>query len=303
MDDATRAESLIREVLPLLAKAVIPLRFAPFNINCHQANDATEQPTLTRRAGSVQPNRSGANQTNVTVTKFRPRNFEPRVVREIPIRRLNSTESASASTTWIGPASATSAEEARRSARVENRKSYPKYSKPPQPQRATTYFVPPQQTSDPLFAAFASASPHSRPNSFSHTSSAKVIFHPIFQTGVPHSDTFSSSHAPRPDDDDGLPPVIITEITEEEAEEIARKQRRERRKPEEGKKGESANEEYTTKSTPVRVRCELCLASLRIGSGNDMALSCNHLFHSQCILEWLSRKSTCPVCQELIIKD
>jgi hypothetical protein len=46
--------------------------------------------------------------------------------------------------------------------------------------------------------------------------------------------------------------------------------------------------------------CEICLVDC---DGNDKNIAgspnaeCVHIFHSDCILEWLERKPTCPCCR------
>ena len=35
---------------------------------------------------------------------------------------------------------------------------------------------------------------------------------------------------------------------------------------------------------------------------NFTTLSCNHKFHTKCIITWLSKKDTCPICRNNIIK-
>lgn len=44
-------------------------------------------------------------------------------------------------------------------------------------------------------------------------------------------------------------------------------------------------------------RCTICLVELRNGD-TIKQLFCDHVFHSECIEEWLRRKSACPVCRD-----
>ena len=44
------------------------------------------------------------------------------------------------------------------------------------------------------------------------------------------------------------------------------------------------------------IECTICLS-------NDsdiewVKLNCNHMFHRECISEWLSINNTCPICRE-----
>jgi len=43
-------------------------------------------------------------------------------------------------------------------------------------------------------------------------------------------------------------------------------------------------------------RCTICLIELKNGDSAKQ-LSCDHIFHSDCIDEWLRRKKACPVCR------
>lgn len=46
------------------------------------------------------------------------------------------------------------------------------------------------------------------------------------------------------------------------------------------------------------VSCTICLEE----SGNpvEIQLQCNHVFHQDCIEEWLNREKHCPVCKREI---
>lgn len=43
--------------------------------------------------------------------------------------------------------------------------------------------------------------------------------------------------------------------------------------------------------------CPICHNSLGVGVE---ILSCRHVFHTICLHQWLRRKSTCPMCRQLI---
>ena len=47
--------------------------------------------------------------------------------------------------------------------------------------------------------------------------------------------------------------------------------------------------------------CIICLIDMKI---NDkiIILPCTHSFHEKCIIEWLKKKSTCPLCKEKVNK-
>ncbi|BES89021.1 Zinc finger, C3HHypothetical protein type (RING finger) [Nesidiocoris tenuis] len=48
-------------------------------------------------------------------------------------------------------------------------------------------------------------------------------------------------------------------------------------------------------------QCSICLEDIKRGS-KAKVLSCDHLFHSPCIITWLQRRSTCPVCRANLAK-
>ncbi|CAA0393564.1 unnamed protein product [Arabidopsis thaliana] len=45
--------------------------------------------------------------------------------------------------------------------------------------------------------------------------------------------------------------------------------------------------------------CSICLESLVSGpKPRDVTrMTCSHVFHNGCLLEWLNRKNTCPLCR------
>ena len=46
--------------------------------------------------------------------------------------------------------------------------------------------------------------------------------------------------------------------------------------------------------------CSICLQTLN--SQKIKVLPCEHTFHTDCILEWLTNTNTCPICRKSIHK-
>lgn len=49
--------------------------------------------------------------------------------------------------------------------------------------------------------------------------------------------------------------------------------------------------------------CSICLDNLFGSSsihGPATLMSCSHVFHERCLLEWLQRKNTCPMCRTVL---
>jgi hypothetical protein len=44
------------------------------------------------------------------------------------------------------------------------------------------------------------------------------------------------------------------------------------------------------------VMCVICYEKFRNGESAKQ-LACNHLYHSHCLLQWFSRKISCPTCR------
>lgn len=45
------------------------------------------------------------------------------------------------------------------------------------------------------------------------------------------------------------------------------------------------------------MECSICIEQYPVGC--DIAImNCDHFFHKNCIIEWLNRKPTCPICRE-----
>lgn len=42
--------------------------------------------------------------------------------------------------------------------------------------------------------------------------------------------------------------------------------------------------------------CSICFNNIK--SYHNGILPCGHMFHSDCILKWIERSSTCPLCRQ-----
>jgi len=51
--------------------------------------------------------------------------------------------------------------------------------------------------------------------------------------------------------------------------------------------------------------CTVCLAQFQAGDivAGSTTDKCQHKFHRACILDWLLRKSGCPTCREVLLKE
>ena len=45
----------------------------------------------------------------------------------------------------------------------------------------------------------------------------------------------------------------------------------------------------------INKECSICLEDIK---KNDINLSCNHIFHKECLKEWFKIKTTCPICRK-----
>jgi E3 ubiquitin-protein ligase RNF115/126 len=48
--------------------------------------------------------------------------------------------------------------------------------------------------------------------------------------------------------------------------------------------------------------CAVCKDAFAVG-GTASALTCGHLFHGACIVPWLERSATCPVCRTRLPRE
>lgn len=48
------------------------------------------------------------------------------------------------------------------------------------------------------------------------------------------------------------------------------------------------------KSIMASEQCAICIEDL---SGEQQTLECSHAFHSECIISWLDRSNSCPLCR------
>ncbi|XP_022717915.1 NEP1-interacting protein-like 1 [Durio zibethinus] len=49
--------------------------------------------------------------------------------------------------------------------------------------------------------------------------------------------------------------------------------------------------------------CSICLQGLKDGEMARNLPRCGHIFHLNCVDEWLSRQGTCPMCREHVFND
>ncbi|KAF8406587.1 hypothetical protein HHK36_008675 [Tetracentron sinense] len=49
--------------------------------------------------------------------------------------------------------------------------------------------------------------------------------------------------------------------------------------------------------------CAICLADITYGETVRVLPRCKHMFHKDCIDQWLLRSSSCPVCRDCIIEQ
>jgi len=59
------------------------------------------------------------------------------------------------------------------------------------------------------------------------------------------------------------------------------------------------NEKYCKKNDKGELEqpsCSVCLDEIKM-DGETLLIPCGHMYHSECILNWLSQNNTCPVCR------
>ena len=53
---------------------------------------------------------------------------------------------------------------------------------------------------------------------------------------------------------------------------------------------------YQSKNENIQKECTICLEDFIIGR-EIITLPCFHIFHVECICDWLRRNKTCPLCK------
>ena len=59
-------------------------------------------------------------------------------------------------------------------------------------------------------------------------------------------------------------------------------------------------EEYVSCGQPEHDTCPVCLSILRNGQKLWRLRRCEHVFHSECAKEWISRQPNCPLCRTTV---
>jgi hypothetical protein len=76
--------------------------------------------------------------------------------------------------------------------------------------------------------------------------------------------------------------------------------------------GKMTRQEWTAKHTPEQIERErarsldnCCICYSPIGDESFLAEIpvCNHIFHHSCVMEWLQKNPTCPICRENVVKN
>jgi hypothetical protein len=50
--------------------------------------------------------------------------------------------------------------------------------------------------------------------------------------------------------------------------------------------------------------CSICLAELSSADGAELLrMDCSHLYHQRCLLTWLEKQSTCPLCRREVEEE
>ncbi|KAG2065178.1 hypothetical protein BDR04DRAFT_1033411, partial [Suillus decipiens] len=45
-------------------------------------------------------------------------------------------------------------------------------------------------------------------------------------------------------------------------------------------------------------KCTICLSRFKNGDYGVLGAKCRHAFHRRCLIPWLARNQTCPLCRE-----
>ena len=47
--------------------------------------------------------------------------------------------------------------------------------------------------------------------------------------------------------------------------------------------------------------CSICLSDVFVYDSNILIINCGHMFHKDCIKEWINTNKSCPICREDVI--
>ena len=49
--------------------------------------------------------------------------------------------------------------------------------------------------------------------------------------------------------------------------------------------------------------CQICFETFTDQDEAIMEMPCQHLYHKDCLMDWLTKKNTCPVCRKEVEAD
>jgi hypothetical protein len=61
---------------------------------------------------------------------------------------------------------------------------------------------------------------------------------------------------------------------------------------------ELERQSYLADDTSIGEQCSICLDEIEAGS-SILKLSCEHVYHSACIIRWYTENNTCPICRTI----
>ena len=64
---------------------------------------------------------------------------------------------------------------------------------------------------------------------------------------------------------------------------------------------QTINLETSAKMFSGTSSCPICLEVLMSSSQQLLELSCLHIFHKECILDWVEKNPNCPVCRKNLL--